>query len=59
MAAGESQISSCLKRSCFVRSSLVFFLYDFKAAVKMPSILEDEDVVVGVWDIVKGVPVGG
>lgn len=59
MAAGESQLSNRLKRSCFVRSFLVFFLYDVKAALNMPSILEGKDVVSVVWDIFSGVLVGG
>jgi hypothetical protein len=55
MAAGESHVSSCLKRSWYLRSFFVFFLYDFRAARKIRSILEEdpEDVVAGVWGIVE------
>ena len=56
MAAGESHDSSCLKISWFLRSFLVLFLYDFRAASKMLSILEDaEGVVAGIWRIGTGV----
>ncbi|KAH8983273.1 hypothetical protein EDB86DRAFT_2834016 [Lactarius hatsudake] len=56
MAAGELHVPSCLKMSWFLRSFLVFFLYDFKAALKMPSILEEdsEGVVAGAWGIEAG-----
>ena len=55
MEAGESHASSCRKRSWFLRSCLVFFLYEWRAARKIRSMLEEdsEDGVKGAWGIVE------
>ena len=53
IALVESHFCNWEASGCAIRSFLVCFSYDFKAALKMASKLEEAADVEGVWDIVE------